>query len=135
MSIKRRTRSQSLILLAVLLPAFAVAGDETENWLRLERLNQSSRQTLDRMPSQSRPAPDSSIWPREPYRQPDTQQDSALRRLQEAQRRRQIVEGQRLRTLPGEQPAMRMQSDQIRRMREIQEQRYFLWQYGNRQRW
>jgi len=132
----RSTIVLNLLLVIAFSPVLSLGGEETGNWLRLERLNQSSRQTLDRMQLQSRPAPDVPVSPTEQRRQSlEAQQDSALHRLQEAQRRRQIVEGQRLRTLPEERPALRMQQQQIRRMREIQEQRFFLWQYGNRQRW
>jgi hypothetical protein len=113
-----------LLALTLSLPGALEAWDPGSSWLQLERQHRADRQALDSMqqdPPLAQPSPpNAQAQAAEQLR--ELQQRSAQARLQESQRRRQLILDQRWRVMsrsPGDRAAFYLQQQ-----RNLQEQRY-----------
>jgi hypothetical protein len=116
-----------LPLFLVQYSPLSLAAEETENWLRLQRLNQQSQLQLERMrqpPTFTRP-----LSHQQARQQLHAQQQSGLSRLQERQRRNLMAETHRRRILNDAISEPSRQRLQLLQMRNRQEQRYLLNRY------
>ncbi len=126
-------RASLLLITAIPLCHYSApgfGGDETVDWLRLQRLNQQNRQQLELMQRQFSPAPSPQPFPFDQTGERlHAQQRSGLSRLQEQQRRAQIIDAHRQRILSDEAGANVRQRIQLQQMRNSQTQRHLLNRY------
>lgn len=115
-----------LLTLTLSLPGALYAWDPGSSWLQLERQHRADRQTLERLqqapPVAQSPPPGAQAQAAARLR--DRQQRMAQERLQENQRRRQLIMDQRWRVMPRE-PGERADFFLLQQ-RNLQQQRYQL---------
>jgi hypothetical protein len=108
-----------------------LAESTTENWLQLQRLNQNTLQQLNRLQQHNSAQPTSPLLPAVRDRQRlNAQQQSQLLRLQESQRRQQIIDGHRQRVQPNWPSYSGRLRQQMQRLQYRQAQQSLLQHYG-----
>ena len=111
-----------------LVVSYAYGGEESLNWLHLQRMKQQSQERLELIQQHYPSSHPSSLYALERERLIREQQ-SGLLRLQAQQRRQMLIDGHRHRAMPDHSATTLRQRQQFQLMRDSQEQRHLLNRY------